>query len=63
LVSPEPAPVEEATPSPVESAVVASAPEVILATLPETPAAIFEGSAKVFKPATFGELLEATLAL
>ena len=63
LVSAEPAPVEEATPSPVESAVVASAPEVILATLPETPAAIFEGSAKVFKPATFGELLEATLAL
>ena len=45
------------------SDVVVSAPEVTRAILPDAPVAVFEGSAPVFKPASFGELLEATLAL
>jgi hypothetical protein len=61
-----PAPVEAAVAEPappVASDVVVSAPEVTRAILPDAPVAVFEGSVPVFKPASFGELLEATLAL
>jgi hypothetical protein len=56
-------PVEEIIPEPVTSAVVASGPEVTVPILPEAASAVFEGSAPAFKPASFGELLEATLSL
>jgi hypothetical protein len=62
LAAPVEAAVAEPAP-PMASDVVVSAPEVTRAILPDAPVAVFEGSAPVFKPASFGELLEATLAL
>jgi len=61
---PEPAsaPVDLA-PAQVAPALVASAPEVTLPILPDAPVAVFEGSAPLFKPASLGELLDATLLL
>jgi hypothetical protein len=51
----------------VEAAVaplaVAATPDITLPSLPDAPVAVFEGNVPLFKPASFGELLEATLAL
>jgi hypothetical protein len=62
---PASAPVEKrsdrASPPPIDAD--ASAPEVTAARHASGTAAVFEGHAPVFKPATFGELLDATLAL
>jgi hypothetical protein len=61
---PLPAPVEAAVHEPAPPEVVVGAPEVTHAILPDAPVAVvFAGSAPAFKPASFGELLEATLAL
>jgi hypothetical protein len=46
-----------------EAPVMNLAPEATAAKLPGTAAVTFEGAAPVFKPATFGDLLDATLML
>jgi hypothetical protein len=58
---------EPAAPSPPFTAVArpmdVSAPEVTTGQRKAGPAAVFEGAAPVFKPSTFGDLLDATLSL
>jgi hypothetical protein len=46
-----------------EAPVMNLAPEPTAAKLPATAAVTFEGTAPIFKPATFGELIDATLML